>query len=78
MALDKIPQFNPFATGYNVGGVGGVQGGHNAGGAGGSRGVSGGSAVDRDIADAKRFFGAFNGTGELQPFKEEATLFYMA
>ncbi len=40
--------------------------------AGGSFGVSGGSAVDRELADMKRFIPAYNGTGELQPNNAEA------
>ncbi len=40
--------------------------------AGGAFGTSGGSAVDRDLADMKRFIPAYNGTGELQPNNAEA------
>ncbi len=34
--------------------------------------TGGGSAVDRDIADMKRFLPAFNGTGELRPNNAES------
>ena len=78
MAWNDYTKVNPFATGNVNGnyGVGGVQGGGSY--AGGTRGAQGFSAVDKDIADARRFFGAYNGTGQLQPFKEEANLFIMA
>jgi len=63
-------KFNPY---INTG-VGGSQriGGENPF-AGGQRvgNQQGGSAVDRELADARRFFSAYNGTGELQPNNAE-------
>jgi len=78
MAWNDYTKVNPFANGNINGnyGVGGIQGGAPY--AGGTRGAQGGSAVDKELADARRFFQPHNGTGQLQPFKEEAKLFYMA
>lgn len=76
---------NPFAINPNmfayqqpvnaVGGIG-VRGPEQtgetrpAGGVGGA-GATGGSAVDRDLADMRRFLPAYNGTGELRPNNDE-------
>ena len=63
MSWDNV-KFNPFigtgvgAGGMGVNGVGPSTGGVN---------TSGGSAVDRELADVKRFFAPFNGTGDLRP-----------
>lgn len=46
--------------------TGGVQGGGQVGGAQGGM-----SAVDRDLADMRRFIPAYNGTGELRPNNAE-------
>ncbi len=39
---------------------------------GGAFGTSGGSAVDRELADMRRFIPAYNGTGELRPNNAES------
>ena len=74
MSLDFNPKVNFFQQPVNHIAPLGVQGAQGVGGpqqAGGSFGVSGGSAVDRELADMKRFIPAYNGTGELQPHNAE-------
>jgi len=62
-------KFNPF-VGTGVGGseriCGGFSGGETRVGA-----QQGLSAVDKDLADMRRFIPAYNGTGELQPNNAE-------
>ena len=57
--VDSIGVRGPERTGGRQGGgqVGGAQGGT--------------SAVDRDLADMRRFIPAYNGTGELRPNNAE-------
>lgn len=66
MSWEQI-KFNPFLASNINGnyGVGGTQEKNHY--TGGAKIAQGGSAVARDIADAKRFFGAYNGTGDLRP-----------
>ncbi len=70
--IPKVNMFQPapkvsFGGGQGTQGVGGVQGGF-----GGVSGASqGGSAVDRELADMKRFIQPQNRTGELQPNNAE-------
>ena len=77
MAFDfpKV-NFNMFQQPVQHTGAVGTWGTPAAGGterAGATYGITGGgSAVDRDIADMKRFLPAFNGTGELQPNNAES------
>ncbi len=70
----EIPKVNLFQQPVQqIGAVGG-QGTQRVGGtekAGGTFGTSGGSAVDRELADVRRFIPAYNGTGELQPNNAE-------
>ena len=74
MSLEFNPKVNFFQQPVqHIAPVGG-QGTQGVGGtekAGGSFGTSGGSAVDRELADMKRFIPAYNGTGELQPNNAE-------
>ncbi len=73
--LEFNPQVNFFQQPVQkTGAVNGGWGTPHVGGtekAGGSFGTSGGSAVDRELADMKRFIPAYNGTGELQPNNAE-------
>ncbi len=72
--VDLNPQVNFFQQPVQRIGVVGGQGTQGVGGserAGGTYGTSGGSAVDRDLADMKRFIPAYNGTGELRPNNAE-------
>ena len=41
-------------------------------------GLQGGTAVDNELADMRRFIGPYNGTGQIRPQKAEANLFYLA
>lgn len=68
----KIPALNFFQQPVQQIGAVGTQRTAGTQTAGGSFGVSGGSAVDRDLADMRRFIPAYNGTGELQPNNAEA------
>ncbi len=73
--LEFNPNVNFFQQPVQRIGVVGGQGTQGVGGtekAGGSYGTSGGSAVDRDLADMRRFIPAYNGTGELRPNNAEA------
>ena len=72
--VDWNPQVNFFQQPVQRIGVVGGQGTQGVGGserAGGTYGTSGGSAVDRDLADMKRSIPAYNGTGELRPNNAE-------
>lgn len=72
--VDWNPQVNFFQQPVQRIGVVGGQGTQGVGGSersGGTYGTSGGSAVDRDLADMKRFIPAYNGTGELRPNNAE-------
>ncbi len=79
----EIPKLNMFQQPVQqVGTIGTrgteqVGGTRQAGGTYGAPGAAGGSAVDRELADVRRFIGPYNGTGELQP-KHDANLCFMA
>ena len=71
----KVPQFNFFQQPVIPTAPIGTQGAQGVNGtpkAGGAFTTSGGSAVDRELADMKRFIPAYNGTGELRPNNAEA------
>lgn len=73
--LEFNPNINFFQQPVQQIGALGGQGTQRVGGtekAGGAFGTSGGSAVDRDLADMRRFIPTYNGTGELQPNNAEA------
>ena len=73
----KIPSMNMFQQPVpQVGTIGPrsteqVGGTRQAGGTYGAPGAAGGSAVDRELADMRRFIPEYNGTGELQPNNAE-------
>lgn len=68
----EIPKINMFQQPIQQIGAIGARGTQATG------GVQGGTAVDNELADMRRFIGKYNGTGQLQPQKAEANLFYMA
>ena len=64
-------KFNPFIN-TGVGGSQRIGGGQQFGGEPKVGSQQGGSAVDRELADMRRFLQPNNGTGELQPKNAEA------
>lgn len=79
----EIPKINMFQQPIQQIGAVGARGSEKIGGlqkTGGQMfgGLQGGTAVDNELADMRRFIGKYNGTGQLQPQKAEANLFYMA
>ncbi|MBS4760187.1 MAG: hypothetical protein KHX03_05775 [Clostridium sp.] len=66
----EIPKLNLFQQPVQRTGAIGTQGSQGIQRTGGSQnpfGVSGGSAVDRELAEFRNSLPAFNGTGELRP-----------
>ena len=70
-------KFNPF-IGTGVGGSQRIGGGQPLDGKPKVGTQQGGSAVDRELADMRRFLQPNNGTGQLQPFLAEKQLFTLA
>lgn len=70
-------KFKPF-VGTGVGGSQRIGGEQSGLGATRTTGAQGSSAVDRELADMRRFLQPNNGTGELQPFLAEKQLFTFA
>lgn len=64
-------KLNPFIN-TGVGGSQRIGGGQPYGGERKVGSQQGGSAIDRELADMRRFIGKHNGTGELQPKNAEA------
>lgn len=82
MGAFEIPKINMFQQPVQQIGAVGARGSQRVGGTqqvgGFFGGIQGGSAVDNELADMRRFIQPYNGTGQLQPQRAEANLFYMA
>ena len=70
-------KFNPFIN-TGVGGSQRINGGQELGKKPKVNGQQGLSAVDRELADMRRFLPPNNGTGQIRPFLEEKQLFALA